>query len=246
MDCETIDIIPTSNEITLAIPTIFYNDFAGILDDTVNNIANTIANKYNIDPTQVIQCRPTDIFYAIPKPLDITNKEQLNKFTISKLHELLSIKGLSLAGSKQILVERVWNSINNIDSAKDNTNNSNRKKKRKKKLDRDVEIISRTSVDDSDLEEEDTIPLDENILEIDSLIAKSEKVYIDKYGKKLKKPSKNTMEYIYISEYNWVLERNDDNKYKLLGGLIDNRLDKNIEKNMPKGAKEWLDLNGIP
>lgn len=202
---DSIYIIPTSEEIQLAIPDIFYNDFIGIVSDTVANIAKSISNRYNIEVNQLLECKPGDVYMAIPKPIDITSKEQLQKYTISQLHEVLSIKGLSLSGSKQILVDRMWDYINNIDNAVHSI--SKKKKKRKVTKQSNSSESDITSVEDSDSEEA-------------AIVVKREIIYIDKYGKRLKKQSKNTSDYTYIPDNNWVLDSQDN----YIGYIEDNRL----------------------
>ena len=212
---ESIEIIPTSEEIQIAIPDVFCDDFIAIVSDTIGNIANSISNKYNISVSELLSCKPADVYMAIPKPLDITSKEQLQKYTIAQLHEILSIKGLSLSGSKQVLVERVWNYINNIKV--DISPNKKKKKKRgsnKSKTNSDSDI---TSVDDSESETE--VDSDSREVIVNSEV-KKEIIHIDKYGKKLKKQSKNTSEYVYVVDHNWVLDSNDN----YIGTLIDGRL----------------------
>jgi hypothetical protein len=214
---ENIEIIPTDDEIQIAVPDIFCEDFIAIVSDTIGNIANSISHKYNISVTELLDCKPVDVYMAIPKPLDITSKEQLQKYTIAQLHEILSIKGLSLSGSKQILVERVWNYIHNIDVSISQTKTKKKKKVSKKSKSNSHSDI--TSVEDSESEAENIVDNDSREVIINSQV-KKEIIYIDKYGKRLKKQSKNTSQYVYLVDNNWVLDSNDN----YVGTLVNGRL----------------------
>jgi len=212
---ESIEIIPTSEEIQIAVPDVFCEDFIAIVSDTIGNIANSISSKYNIGVTELLDCKPVDVYMAIPKPLDITSKEQLQKYTIAQLHEILSIKGLSLSGSKQVLVERVWNYINNIEV--DIGQTKKKKKKRGSKKSKSNSDSDITSVEDSENEAENIVDSEEIVVNSE---VKKEIIHIDKYGKRLKKQSKNTSEYVHVVDQNWVLDSNDN----YVGTLIDGRL----------------------
>ncbi len=120
-------VIPTEKNIEISIPKAFIPEFTDILNETQIRLSKIIANKYNLNPTEILDtCKPNNIIISSNqknstpiKNIDINNYYeateigQLNKLLVKDLKIILSELKLSTTGKKEILINTLWEYISN-------------------------------------------------------------------------------------------------------------------------------------
>ena len=232
-----IKVVSTSEQITLEIPE-NQDEVTKIVEQVqlyMNRFAKEVSEKFNISLKDINDSIPDSIFISLdekkkskPKIAKITldnwksaeNIESFKSLTTTSLKNILSCEGMGITGSKQVLLERVWNII-----AKPGDEIKAPKKKKSAKRKKSPTVYSSDTssmVEDSD-KEEDNEEQDENIKNI--IKTGSKPIYINKKSKKLvKKKSSNTIECILVPSYKWVFINSED-QLEFLGVLdSDNNL----------------------
>lgn len=163
------------------------------------------------------------------------DKVALKSLKIESLKNILSIKGLSITGTKTVLIDRVWNLLDK-DSNEISSTKEPKKKGRKPKSKTKKSVKNDTSiVEDSDNEQETIVNINcKNKDNVEYLVENSSEIlYINKdtmsaYSKP--NGNDNEVECLLIPSKHWVFKNNEDT-LEYLGILCNNKV---IEGNPPQ------------
>ncbi len=115
-----LEIIPTDDLIEISLPNFFIAEFKNILNETQLRIANNISNAYKIDLNDIInKCFNSSPVLSYNNLINqnnylmTTSKDELNKYLVKDLKIFLSNHNLITSGKKELLVNRLWEFIQN-------------------------------------------------------------------------------------------------------------------------------------
>ncbi len=221
------------------------------LGEKLKRFAEDASEKFNLSLDEVLSCLPSNIemqsisLEAIKskkssvkkeKPtvksegkskITLDNwesaetKESLKSLKIDSLKNILSLKGLSITGSKQILIDRVWSILHETDAGETT------KKPRKKKSKTKKSTANPNIVNDSDNEDEVSVKINDDRSKIEIMLEKSSTViYVDNESLDVyesKETSHKTTECLLIPIKQWVF-KNNENTVEFWGIIVDDKL----------------------
>ena len=225
------NVVKTETQETVSIPEQTHSidgieNIKTYLNEIQQRFIELISEKFNIPIEETMKFKIDDIEMFIQEHMNSKSKKnkketkqkikkitidewdtantisELKSLTVGSLKDILSEKGLSITGSKSILIDRVWK-INHPDYVNKLGEKSSKSKKKKKSKKQDE--TSSHFVEDSD----DETTSQEDISDL--LDNHSKTVYLNPENFKISDEiTEGSYECIFITKKNWVFKNSDE------------------------------------